>query len=97
MKTKEKRSRSGGILSAVVVLALLAALGVQVRGLRAQVESARAERDSYQTQVQQLEEKNASLTEDIEEGATQEKLEEIAREELGMVLPGEYVFYSVGG
>ena len=32
------------------------------------------------------------LAADIAEGATQEKMQEIARRELGWVLPGEYVF-----
>ena len=43
-----------------------------------------------------MEEKNASLSADIEEGVTDEKIEDIARNDLGMVLPGEYVFYNTG-
>ena len=33
-----------------------------------------------------------ALRADIEEGCTPEKMQEIARRELGWVLPGEYVF-----
>ena len=36
-----------------------------------------------------------ALAEDIENGASQEQMEEIARDELGMVAPGEKVFYDV--
>ncbi|MCI9554368.1 MAG: hypothetical protein HFG06_03730 [Oscillibacter sp.] len=35
---------------------------------------------------------NDALRADIEEGCTPEKMQEIARRELGWVLPGEYVF-----
>ena len=38
---------------------------------------------------------NESLAADIAEGTTPEKMEELAREELGLVTPGEYVFYDV--
>ena len=65
-------------------------------GLRVQVETARQERDRYQEQVEELQRENDTLSADIEEGVTQEKMEEIARDELGMVLPDEYVFYNTG-
>ena len=35
---------------------------------------------------------NDALSADIEEGCTPEKMQEIARRELGWLLPGEYVF-----
>ena len=37
----------------------------------------------------------ANVTVDIAEGNTAEKREEIARNELGLVTPNEYVFYDV--
>ena len=58
------------------------------------VESARAQRDSYADQVAELQQENDALKEDIAEGVTPEKIEEIARDELGYVTPGEYVFYD---
>ena len=38
---------------------------------------------------------NDALSQDIAEGSTQEKMLEIAREELGYVGPNEYVVYDV--
>lgn len=81
-------------LTIFVILALLAVIGWQLHGLRAQVESAQAERDSYAAQVAEKELENEALKEDIAEGITPEKVEEIARDELGYVTPGEYVFYD---
>lgn len=94
---KGKNDRRREILGILLALAFLLVLGLRLRGLRAQVESARLERDQYQEQVDQLRRENAALEADIAEGVTQEKMEEIARNELGMVLPDEYVFYNAGG
>ena len=68
-------------LTKLVILVLLAAIGWQLYGLRSQVRRAQEEREQY-----------AALEADITEGPTDEKLEEIARDELGLVKPGEYVF-----
>ena len=92
----ERKPRHVNVVVIVLVLVILAAMGWRLNGLRAQLETARFERDRYQEQVDAMEEKNASLSADIEEGVTEEKIEDIARNDLGMVLPGEYVFYNTG-
>ena len=76
-------------------MVLLAALGWQLYDLRQQVESAQKERDRYAQQVAAKTEENDALSADIAEGMTPEKVEEIAREQLGLVTPGEYVFYDI--
>ena len=76
----------------LLILALLAAVGWRLYALRVQVESARQERDAVAAQVEIQRQKNDALAADIAEGATPEKMQEIARRELGWVLPGEYVF-----
>lgn len=92
----QRKPRHVNIVVIVLVVVILAAMGWRLNGLRTQLETARFERDRYQDQVDVMEEKNASISADIEEGVTEEKIEEIARDELGMVLPGEYVFYNTG-
>lgn len=90
---KKPRPRTS-LLTVFVILALLAVLGYQLHGLRDQVESAQAERDRCAAQVAEKQLENEALKEDIAEGVTPEKVEEIARDELGYVTPGEYVFYD---
>ena len=85
-----------GPLTRVVILVLLAALGWQLYGLRGQLERAHTERDQYAAQVAEKRRENAALEADIAEGPTEEKLQEIARDELGLVKPGEYVFEPGG-
>lgn len=90
---KKPRPRAG-LLTKVVILALLAAIGWQLHDLQDQVENARAQRDYYAAQVQEQQQENDALKADIAEGVTPEKIEEIARDELGLVTPGEYVIYD---
>ena len=92
----ERKPRHVSIAVIVLALVILVAMGWRLSGLRGQLETAKFERDRYQDQVEAMEEKNASLSADIEEGVTDEKIEDIARNDLGMVLPGEYVFYNTG-
>lgn len=92
-KRKQERRRTG-LMTKLLILVLLAAIGYQLYGLRAQVEKAQAEKERYAAQVEALCQENETLTADIAEGATQDKMEQIARDELGLVTPGEYVFYN---
>ena len=79
-------------LTKLVILVLLVAIGWQLYGLRSQVRRAQEEREQYAALVAEKQRENAALEADITEGPTDEKLEEIARAELGLVKPGEYVF-----
>ena len=79
-------------LTKLVILVLLAAIGWQLYGLRSQVRRAQEEREQYAALVAEKQRENAALEADITEGPTDEELEEIARDELGLVKPGEYVF-----
>lgn len=84
-----------GFFTRLLILTLLAALGWQLWRLNDQVQLAQQERQQLQQQVQRQREENAALQEDIDDGGSQEKMEEIAREELGLVAPGDKVFYDV--
>lgn len=93
----EKPKKAGNsALTKIVILALIGVIGWQLYGLQAQLSDARAERDQYQAQVEALQQENDALAADIAEGTTPEKMEEIARKELGVVTPGEYVFSHRG-
>lgn len=88
------RKLSGGLLFWILILLMLAALGWTLHSVQAQVRAAEAERDRYAQQVAQTEQINEALRDDIAEGATDEKMKELAREELGWTDPDEYVFYD---
>ena len=81
-----------GLLAKLLIVTLLAALGCKVYTLREQVADAEAEKARVAALVESRRQENDALSADIEEGCTPEKMQEIARRELGWVLPGEYVF-----
>ena len=88
------RRRGGGLAIKLVLVLLLAGVGWQLYQLRDQVAAAQAEKERYETEVEMLRQENDALAADIAQGSTQEKMEEMAREDLGLVYPGERVFYD---
>ena len=54
------------------------------------------ERDQYGEAVKEQRRENEALKTDMENGMTPEKVEEIARDDLGLVQKDEYVFYNTG-
>lgn len=95
-KTPKAVKLRTGLLAKLLIVILLAALGCKVYTLREQVSEAEAEKARVAALVESKRQENDALSADIEEGCTPEKMQEIARRELGWVLPGEYVF-DVGG
>lgn len=95
-KRKKQPRPKSGFLTKVVILVLLGAIGWQLYGLQSQLEEAQAERDSFAQQVADRQRENAALQADIDEGPTEEKLQEIARDELGLLKEGEYEFRTNG-
>lgn len=100
MAKKEKLAKRrshivrAGPLAKILLLLLLLGIGWQLHSLRSQVAEAEAEKERLAAQVAAKRQENDALSADITEGGTQEKMEEIARNELGMVFPGEYVLYD---
>ena len=88
---KNRRILRAGPLTKLLLLVLLLGIGWQMYRLQSQVEAAQAEKDLLAGQVEAKRQENSALAADIAAGGTQEKMEEIARNELGMVFPGEYV------
>ena len=87
-----KQKPKGRILTKLLILAVLVAIGVQLRSLHVQVQDAEAERDALAAQVETQRQENDALAADIAEGATDEKMKEIAQEELGLISPNQRVF-----
>ena len=91
-RAKKRPHPRSGFLTKVVILVLLAAIGWQLYGLRDQLKTAQEEKDRYAAEVAAQQQENDALAADIAAGPTEEKIEEIARDELGYVKPGEYIF-----
>ena len=90
---KKQRVRSS-LLTKLLLLVLLVAVGWQLYDLHGQVANAQEEKERLAAEVETTRQENEALAADIAEGGTAEKKQEIARDELGWVGPGEYVFYN---
>ena len=89
---KSQKKRPSSRLTALLLVVLIAGIGVQLVNLKGELEAAREEEAYYAQRLQQLQEENARLAEDIANSDDPELIEEIAREELGMVTAGEKIF-----
>ena len=89
---KKKRKRPSSKLTLLILAILIIGIGVQLRGIYTQLEDARAQEALYAEQLAELQEANARLEEDIANSEDPERIEDIARDELGMVSQGEKIF-----
>lgn len=93
-KNAKKRARAG-FFTKLLLLVLLVALGWQLYRIHGQVETAQAQRQQLAAQVAAQQADNDALRRSIADGGSQEEKERIARDELGVVSPGERVYYDV--
>ncbi len=89
------KTKKAGILTKIVVLGLLVYLATVLLSLNGQIAAAEAERDAVQSQVAAQTQRNADLSEDLAHADDPAKQEDIAREKLDLVVPGEKVFIDV--
>lgn len=89
-RNKGKQNKRGK-LTVLVLAALLLGLSLQLYHLFQDLREARAEELSYATQLAELEETNKRLADDIDNRDNLDLIEDIARDELGMVAPGEKI------
>ena len=95
-KAPKKRKLASGFSVRLVILALLAVLGWQLWRTQDQLETARTQEQQLRQQVQLQQQANDALQKSIDQGGSQEEMERIARDELGLVTPGERVFVDIG-
>lgn len=94
-KTARKK-QGGGTLPKLLLLALLLLLiGAHLLNLRQEISRAEAEKQTLSAQLEQQQRENDSLSSALEKADDPEYLQELAREQLDMVSPGEKVFYDV--
>ena len=93
--TVAKPKKRTSLIAALVVLIMLILVGMQLLRIRDQLIAARAERDALAEQVAKQEQENRTLEAALERAEDPEYLQELARDELGMVSPGQKDFYDV--
>lgn len=92
---KTARKKQGGGALPKLLLALLLLIGAHLLNLRQEISRAEAEKQTLSAQLEQQQRENDSLSSALEKADDPEYLQELAREQLDMVSPGEKVFYDV--
>lgn len=92
---KTARKKQGGGTLPKLLLALLLLIGAHLLNLRQEISRAEAEKQTLSAQLEQQQRENDSLSSALEKADDPEYLQELAREQLDMVSPGEKVFYDV--
>lgn len=89
------KSRKASIITKLVVLAAIGYSMVTLVSLSARIEAAEAAKEALLRQVAEKREQNAALEYSIQHSDDLETIKDVAREKLGLVMPGEIIFYDV--
>ncbi len=85
------QTKRAGLITKVVVLALLIGLSILLLDLRAQLQKTQEEKQALTSQVQAQMQINADLTDAVKNSDDPARQQDIARENLGLVVPGEII------
>ena len=84
------------LITRIIVFALIVYAGISLIALRGRIETVRGELGVVRRAVAEMEISNAELEYEIENHNEPDVIADIARSDLGLVLPGEIVFYDAG-
>ena len=84
--------KKASLLTKLVILALLIGTATGLLTMRSQLQAAQADLAAAQQQVEEQKQVNADLADAVENSGDPDRQADLAREKLGLVEPGEYVF-----
>ena len=87
--------KKAGIITNIVIAALLVYAVVSLVTVRSKTAALNAQTQQLQQQVTDMTQSNAELEYKIEHSEDADTIEEIARDKLGLVKPGEKIFYDM--
>lgn len=91
----KKENKRASLLTVLVIFVLLALLGVELVHIRAQIDEAETAQQELQAKLDAARQENDALSSALEKADDPEFLQELARDQLGYVTPGEKTFYDV--
>lgn len=84
------------LITGIVIVALAAYAVVTLFTLKQQTDAAENARNELQAQVDNALQENSELQYDIDHSTDPEILEDVAKSDIGLVNPGDIIFYDVG-
>ncbi len=89
--------KRASLITKIIIIAAVVYAGLNLLSLKVQVSEAQEKRDSLKAQAEDVLQTNTELGYAIEHSSDPEIIEDIARGKLGLVLPGEKIFYDISG
>lgn len=86
--------KRAGIITWIIIIALVVSLSVMLINRKNQIDDLRQHREALQQEVTDKEITNAALEYELDHQHDDDTIADIARDELGLVSPGEIVFYD---
>lgn len=87
--------KRASIFTKIVVIALIVYAAVSLSNTKKSIAEAQEQKEILQAQVEMALQENAELEYDIAHASDPGTIAEIARTKLGLVMPGEKIFYDV--
>lgn len=87
-----KKTKRAGVLTKVVILAILIVVSIALLNLRSRLSAAEQTRSEQQAQVDAQTQTNAALQEEIDNSDDPNTVLEVAKERLGLVNKDEVIF-----
>ena len=87
-----KKTKRAGVLTKVVILAILIVVSIALLNLRSRLSAAEQTRGELQAQVDAQTQTNAALQEEIDNSDDPDTVLEVAKERLGLVNKDEVIF-----
>lgn len=94
-KSTRPTKRRTSPLTMLVILVLLVLVGAEVMHLRSEIAAAETQQQTLQAQLDAIKQENDALSSALEKADDPDFLQELARDQLGYVKPGEKTFYDV--
>ena len=89
------KTRKASIITKLVALVVIGYAVVTLASLSAKIEAAEEAKEALARQVAEKREENAALEYSILHSEDLETIKDVARDKLGLVMPGEIIFYDV--
>ena len=89
------KARKASILTKVIVLVLIVYSAVTLVSMSAKIKAAEEKQAEIQEEIDALAQENEGIEYLLENSDDPKTIEDIARDELGLVMPGEKIFYGV--
>lgn len=95
MRKGKKAGKNRNVLALLVIFVLIVVVGFELIQVYGDLSAKRAEENASAQQLEELQQKNASLQADLDRSDDPSFYEELAREQLGLAQEGERIFYDV--